>query len=117
MFDGLSRFSIENVIKSCGYKPDNHKGRTNDVFKGILSDFEKLSIVKSSFDLSSIKPKDYLEVALNIDLDDRFVTVLPEEKEKLKWLCVMCLLYLYIVNVIGGLLCLKKRNILLNYPL
>ena len=82
--DGLSRFSIENIIESCGYKPDNHKGRTNDIFKGILSNFEKLGIIKSSFDLSSIKPKEYLEVGLNIDLDDRFVIVLPEEKEKLK---------------------------------
>lgn len=97
MADGLSRFSLENIIESCGYKPNNNKGRTNDIFKGILSDFEKLGIIQSSFDLSSIKPKEYLEVGLNIDLDDRFVIVLPEEKEKLKTVNGMDYLQIFIL--------------------
>lgn len=82
--DNLSRISVENMVLNCGYKPDSHKGKSNDVFKSILLDFEKINIIQSSFDLLSAKPKDYLEIKLNISMNTRFVIVLPEEKEKLK---------------------------------
>lgn len=45
-FFGYSEFTLEELITSCGLKPNANKGRTNDIFKGVLLKLIELNIIE-----------------------------------------------------------------------
>ena len=83
LYDDTCRFSLEDMVMSCGYKPDAHKGKVNDVFKSLLIKFGEMRIIECEIDLNKIKPKNFIMCKLSLDMSSSFVIVLPEEKEKI----------------------------------
>lgn len=58
-------FSIEQIIKWCGLKPNNHKGRTNDIFSDIIDCFNKSNYLQLTTKPS--KSSNFAEAHLNMD--------------------------------------------------
>lgn len=80
---GVSRFSVESLVLFCGYKPDNHKGRSNDIFKSILCRLNELGYIKSDYDFDKVKPKDHMECKLTIDYSSNFSIIYDDVRDKI----------------------------------
>lgn len=79
--DDTVGFSIEKIIKWCGLKPNNHKGRTNDIFTNAIMCFNKKNYLQLSTELS--KSANFAEAHLNMDyisnLSDTFSILYLDE--------------------------------------
>ncbi len=63
--DDTVGFSVEQIIKWCGLKPNNHKGRTNDIFTDAIMQFDKKNYLQLSTELS--KSANFVEAHLDMD--------------------------------------------------
>lgn len=64
---GISIFTLEDMIISIGYKPNNHKGKINDQVKKILANLQNDGLLVSDYDLGSIKPTELIKARLLVN--------------------------------------------------
>jgi hypothetical protein len=81
--DGISRFSLEDMIISCGYKTDTAKGGTNEKFKSIMVDLVKLGCISCKADFNKVKIKDLIKCKLKFDISSNFSIMYKSVKEKI----------------------------------
>lgn len=81
--DGISRFSLEDMIISCGYKTDTAKGGTNERFKSIMVGLIKLGYISCEADFNKIKIKDLIKCKLKFDISSNFSIMYKSVKEKI----------------------------------
>lgn len=74
--------SISNCINECGYKPDSHKGKTNDQFRKILVGFKEEGIIGTDADLEKVKINDLIHCTMQ-EIDDKFFTIYDCELDKI----------------------------------
>ncbi|MDG6891185.1 hypothetical protein [Clostridium perfringens] len=74
--------SLGNCIEECGYKPDNHKGKTNDQFRKILLGFKEKGIIETDVDLEKVKINDLIHCTMK-EVDDKFFTIYDCELDKI----------------------------------
>ena len=53
---GIARFSIENAVIFCGYKPNGNKGKVNDAIRHILTRLNELGYVSFIVILAKLNP-------------------------------------------------------------
>ena len=81
--EGISRFSLEDMILFCGYKPNPQKRHSNQMFKSILCRLKKENDIKSDYDFAKIKPKDYIKCELNLDYSGSCAVITDEARDKI----------------------------------
>ena len=81
--DGISRFSLEDMIISCGYKTDTAKGGTNERFKSIMVGLIKLGYISCEADFNKVKIKDLIKCKLKFDISSNFSIMYKSVKEKI----------------------------------
>lgn len=64
---GISLFSLEDMIISIGYTPNNHKGKINDKVKKILFNLQNDGLLVSKWDLGTIKPSELVKARLLVN--------------------------------------------------
>ena len=82
-FDWTAGFCLEGMIEFCGYKPDTHRGQSNDIFKSILLKMIQLGYISTNYDITKIKPKNYLECKLTIDYSSNFSIIYDDVRDKI----------------------------------
>lgn len=70
----ISRFSIRDIIESCNYKVDSHKGKSVDKFKELLSTLQTFNYIESNIDFSKIKANDFIKCKVLLDFKTKEVT-------------------------------------------
>ena len=70
----ISRFTLKDLIESCGLKCKNGKNGTIDIFKDLLSTLQQLNYIESNTDLSIIKPNDFIKCKVLLDFNTKEVT-------------------------------------------
>lgn len=69
---------LDDIIISCGCKPNNHKGCMNDKFKSTLSALQSMEVIKCKYDLLKVKPTQFIIIEYNcIDVNS--------EGEEINW--------------------------------
>jgi hypothetical protein len=53
------KFTIEDIVKYCGLKPDKHSGKSNDKIKNILIKLKELKLIVDDIDYSLLGTKGY----------------------------------------------------------
>lgn len=81
--NGMCGFSLEDIIITCGYKPNPQIGRTNDIFKSILVKLQELNYISSDIDMKKLKPKQFGRCVLELDMNNKFISVQQHEKDKI----------------------------------
>ncbi len=76
----ISRFSIRDIIESCNYKVDSHKGKSVDKFKELLSTLQQLNYIESNIDLYKVKVNDLIKCKVLLDFNTKEVTVQEDEE-------------------------------------
>lgn len=85
----ITMFTLEDMVISCGFKVDNHKGKINDKFKNILINLQESKIIITNIDLSKIKAKEFIKCKIDIfkkddnDKDINFIQLFDYEKDKI----------------------------------
>lgn len=85
----ITMFTLEDMVISCGFKVDNHKGKINDKFKDILVKLQESKIIVTDTDLSKIKSKELIKCKIDIfekddnDNDIKFIQLFDSEKDKI----------------------------------
>ncbi|APH23452.1 TPA: hypothetical protein ACXDAY_002939 [Clostridium botulinum] len=86
---GITMFTLEDIVISCGFKPDAHKNKINDKFKNILVTLQKQNIIVTDTDLNKIKAKEFIKCKIDIfekddnDNDIKFIQLFDSEKDKI----------------------------------
>ena len=80
---GISRFSLEEMIKFCGYKLNPHEGHSNQIFKSILCRLKEENYIMSDYNLNKIKPKDFIQCKLNFDYSKSCALITDEARDKI----------------------------------
>lgn len=70
----ISRFSIRDIIESCNYKVDSHKGKSVDKFKELLSLLQTYKYIECDTDLSKVKVNDLIKCKVLLDFKTKEVT-------------------------------------------
>lgn len=70
----ISRFSIRDIIESCNYKVDSHKGKSVDKFKELLSLLQTYKYIECNIDLSKVKVNDLIKCKVSLDFKTKEVT-------------------------------------------
>lgn len=84
---GVSLFTLEHMIESCGYTPQTGVGRTNEAFKKILDELTHIEIITADIDMLTIKPKEYAQCIVNMfekgdeGQDVKFFTVYKKHRD------------------------------------
>lgn len=74
-------FSLNFMVKECGFIPNTHKDKVNDHFKKILQLLQDKSLLIYKDKLINIKSKDVIKVKVNKDFyKNGFVEILDSEK-------------------------------------
>lgn len=76
----ISRFTLKDLIESCGLKCKNGKNGTIDIFKDLLSTLQIYKYIKCDTDLSIIKPNDFIKCKVLLDFNTKEVTVQEDEE-------------------------------------
>lgn len=76
----ISRFTLKDLIESCGLKCKNGKNGTIDIFKDLLSTLQIYEYIKCDTDLSIIKPNDFIKCKVLLDFKTKEVTVQEDEE-------------------------------------
>ena len=88
-------FTIEDIVRYCGLKPDTHKGKSNEKIKYIVKSLKELKLINDDIDYNLLgtkgnkSDKDILYATLTIfnknekGEDIAFVTLTDEEKNKI----------------------------------
>jgi len=82
-FDWTVGFCLEGMIEFCGYKPDTRRCQSNDIFKSILLRMIQLGYISTNYDITKIKPKNYLECKLTIDYSSNFSIIYDDVRDKI----------------------------------
>lgn len=80
--EGVSLFSINDIITTYGFKADTHKGRINDKIKGIILKLSELNYITVNFNVNSIKNNELLKCNINdnvVNYDDGFIQLFKSE--------------------------------------
>ena len=77
---GIVRFTLEDLIESCGYKTNNRAGQINDKFRDIL---RKMKVHNLLEELILNKKVNKISTAKIIDLDNNYFNLYMSEKELL----------------------------------
>ena len=80
---GVSNISIEYIALFCGYKPDSHKGKINDVIKFILHDLDELGYITCDCDFTKVKSTTLIRCKLNIEYSSNFSLMYDNVREKI----------------------------------
>lgn len=86
---GITILELEDLIKSCGFKPDNHKGKINDKFRFILSRLQELHIINANLELNNLKKGVIVKCSLDMfqkndkGEDNNFIILYEKEKNKI----------------------------------
>ena len=80
---GIARFSIENAVIFCGYKPNGNKGKVNDAIRHILTRLNELGYVSFDCDISKIKSTTLAMCKLNIDYSSNFSIIYDDVRDKI----------------------------------
>lgn len=75
------KFTLQDMILSCGYKPDSRSNRTNQQFKDILIKLKDNLHINSDFDFHLLKPNDLVCCCLNVNLKNKYMELYEPEKE------------------------------------
>ena len=78
--------TIDNLVKECGYTPDNHPDKTNDDFKNILKEFIDTGQIYTDKNIDKIKSNQFFTLDIDRDLfhcDKNFVLMNIEEFDKI----------------------------------
>lgn len=70
----VSRFSIRDIIESCNYKVDSHKGKSVEIFKELLSLLQTYKYIECDTDLSKVKVNDLIKCKVLLDFKTKEVT-------------------------------------------
>lgn len=70
----ISRFTLKDLIESCGLKCKNGKNGTIDIFKNLLSTLQIYKHIECDTDLSIIKPNDFIKCKVLLDFKTKEVT-------------------------------------------
>lgn len=70
-----SRFSLRDIIETCNYKVDTHKGKSVDKFKELLSILQTYNYIESDIDFNKVKPNDLIKCKILLDFNTKEVTV------------------------------------------
>lgn len=76
----ISRFTLKDLIESCGLKCKNGKNGTIDIFKDLLSTLQIYKYIECDTDLSIIKPNDFIKCKVLLDFKTKKVTVQEDEE-------------------------------------
>ena len=79
----ICNFTLEDIVMCCGYKPNKNKGRTNDMFKDVLSNLQELNYISSDVKMADIKPKELVKCKLTLDTSKEFASIRLSAKEKI----------------------------------
>lgn len=71
----ISRFTLKDIIESCNYKVDSHKGKSVDIFKGLLSTLQTFNYIECNTDLSKVKLNDFIKCKVLLDFNTKEITV------------------------------------------
>lgn len=88
---GECYFTLDNLITECGYAPKTGKGKTNDQFKEILLDLEKLNFISNpSVELGELKANTLVKCEINSNVaknedgdDEEFFSVFYKDYKKI----------------------------------
>lgn len=86
---GITIFSLDDIVVQNGFKPDAHKGKTNNKFKDILVTLQELKIIETDIDLKKIGSKELIRCNINLFATDkegndiRFIQLFDTEKNKI----------------------------------
>ena len=69
----ISRFTLKDLIESCGLKCKNGKNGTIDIFKDLLSTLQIYKYIECDTDLSIIKPNDFIKCKVLLDFKTKEV--------------------------------------------
>lgn len=64
--NGITIFTLKNMIEKCKYKAQSGAGRTNESFKDVLVRLQDLKIIESKTDMSKIGISDHIECILDV---------------------------------------------------
>jgi hypothetical protein len=88
-------FTIEDIVRYCGLKPDKHSGKSNDKIKSILIRLKELKLIADDINYNLLGTKEYKndkDLLYTIpklfkrdkkDNDTEFVILTDEEKDKI----------------------------------
>lgn len=108
-FFNCTKFTLQDMIISCGFKVDTHKGKSVDKFKDVLTTLSNLGFIEC--DVSNVKVNDFISAKVNFMVNQRtnffklnFVAKekIVNYKEKGIDNCNLLNVYCYIVSLIGG---------------
>ena len=58
---GITIFSVEDIIKECGLKVNNNKGKSCDQIKHLIRLLQDEELLDNSFDINTVKPKQMIK--------------------------------------------------------
>ena len=70
----ISRFTLKDLIESCNYKVDRHKGKNLDKFKELLSLLQTYKYIECDIDLSKVKENDFIKCKILLDFKTKEIT-------------------------------------------
>jgi hypothetical protein len=87
----IIRFTLENMIKQCGFKVKTGKNNSIDQFKELLFILQRKSLINILSDddnicsplIEYVKPKDLIICTLTIDFTNKYIELEDDEKEKI----------------------------------
>lgn len=71
----ISRFTLKDIIESCGLKCKNGTNGTVDKFKELLSILQAYKYIECDTDLSKIKPNDFIKCKVLLDFNTKEVII------------------------------------------
>lgn len=80
--EGVSIFSINDIVTTYGYKIDKHKGKINDKIKDLILKLVELNYITIDFNIHSVKHNELLKCKINdnlIDYSSGFAMLLRSE--------------------------------------
>lgn len=80
--EGITIFSINDIVTAYGFKIDNHKGRINSKIKEIIFKLSLLDYITIDFDIFNINSNELLKCKINdnlINYDSNFTMLLRSE--------------------------------------
>jgi hypothetical protein len=79
----ITKFTLEDMVISCGFKCDTHKKSNNEQFREILAQLKELRIIKSEYEMKDIKINQMITCTLEIDLSNKFIQIYDSERDKI----------------------------------
>lgn len=77
------RFTVNDIVSSCGFKPNNRDGKINSQFISILELLHNCEIINFDTDLFNINSSDTIVCSFKLNLDKSFMCLFEREKSLL----------------------------------